>query len=47
MYCEDSQEGLFTSLLSKASKFEFTARGKLVLSFRDRPGQMSFRAVLI
>lgn len=43
MACEGSQESLYLELLQDVEAFEFTGRGRLVLTFATRPGSISFR----
>lgn len=42
MYCDGSQETVFTALLAETSSYEFTSRGELVLALKSR-GSMTFR----
>ncbi|RJP43628.1 META domain-containing protein [Candidatus Parcubacteria bacterium] len=43
MYCEDSQEGEFASLLQNAQGFHFTSRGELILDLKFDSGSAVFR----
>jgi heat shock protein HslJ len=43
MFCADSQETVFTQLLSRTASYTFTSRGELVLQLRDGAGSMTFR----
>lgn len=43
MYCEGSQEGDFTKMLSGAQTFMFTSRGELVLGLKFDSGSMVLR----
>lgn len=41
MYCEGSQEGDFASAISSVSKYHFTSKGELILSFAN--GEMTLQ----
>ena len=43
MFCADSQETVFTSLLAKTASYAFTSRGELVLELAGDAGSMTFR----
>lgn len=43
MYCEGSQEGIFTSTLADTQSYNFTSKGELILNLKSRPGTMIFR----
>lgn len=43
MYCEGSEEGVFTKLLTDASSFRFTSRGELILGLKQNGGSAIFR----
>ena len=43
MYCEGSQEGLFTGALEQVNGYLFTGRGQLVLELRYDTGSMIFQ----
>ena len=43
MYCEDSQEQLFSKMLDNISSYFFTDRGQLVLEIKFDSGSMIFR----
>ena len=43
MFCADSQETVFTSLLAKTASYTFTSRGELVLQLAGGAGFMTFR----
>jgi heat shock protein HslJ len=43
MFCADSQETLFTTLLAKTASYGFTPRGELVLQLAGDAGSMTFR----
>jgi heat shock protein HslJ len=43
MFCADSQETVFTSLLARTASYTFTARGELVLQLAGDAGSMTFR----
>ncbi len=43
MYCEGSQEGVFTKLLGEAGNYHFTSRGELILDLKFDSGSAVFR----
>ncbi len=43
MFCADSQETVFTQLLTKTASYTFTSRGELVLELAGDAGSMTFR----
>ena len=43
MFCEGSQETVFTSLLREAHRYHFTSRGELVLGLKMDSGSVVFR----
>jgi heat shock protein HslJ len=43
MFCADSQEGTFTTLLAKTASYAFTSRGELVLQLARDAGSITFR----
>jgi heat shock protein HslJ len=43
VYCEGSQEGLFTGMLRETSGYHFTSRGELVLELSSASGVVAFR----
>jgi heat shock protein HslJ len=43
MFCADSQETVFTTLLAKTAGYSFTPRGELVLQLEGDAGSMTFR----
>ncbi len=44
MYCEGSEEGVYTGALSDVDRFAFDDDGKLLLFFKNERGSMTFRA---
>jgi heat shock protein HslJ len=43
MYCEGSQESVYTSLLQDVSTYHFTSKGELILGLKYDSGSMIFR----
>ena len=43
MYCENSQEGDFTKMLSDTQNYSFTSKGKLIFNLKTNNGSMIFR----
>jgi heat shock protein HslJ len=43
MYCKDSQENEFTSMLSNTEKYNFTSKGELILTLKNQAGSVTFR----
>ncbi len=43
MFCADSQETVFTQLLTKTASYAFTSRGELVLQLAGDAGSVTFR----
>jgi heat shock protein HslJ len=43
MFCADSQESIFTELLTRTASYAFTSRGELVLQLADDAGSITFR----
>lgn len=43
MYCEGSQEGIFTTYLQDATTFTFTSKGELILDLKYDSGSVIFR----
>jgi heat shock protein HslJ len=43
MFCTDSQESVFTELLTRTASYEFTSRGELVLALAGDAGSVTFR----
>ena len=43
MFCADSQEAVFTQLLTRTATYNFTSRGELVLQLAGDAGSMTFR----
>ena len=42
-FCEDSQEGEFTNMLSDIESYQFTSKGELVFGLKLDSGSMIFR----
>jgi hypothetical protein len=43
MYCEGSQESVFSDILTTATKYTFTSKGELILHLQDS-GTATFKA---
>lgn len=43
MYCDGTQEAVFTEMLSNAESYRFTPKGELTLDLKSNPGSMVFR----
>jgi len=43
MYCDGSQEALFTEMLSNSTNYRFTSKGELIFDLKSNVGSMVFR----
>jgi len=43
MYCEGSQEGVFSTLLADTASYHFTSKGQLILELKNDSGTATFR----
>lgn len=43
MFCEGSQETVFTTMLREAQSYKFTSKGELILSLKTNGGEMLFK----